>query len=32
MPEVAPGEHLRFANHWIGIYREGSPLKPIRRR
>jgi hypothetical protein len=31
MPAVSPREHLSFANHWIGVYREGSPLRPIRR-
>lgn len=30
MPEVAPKEHLRFTNHWIGIYRNGATLKPSR--
>jgi hypothetical protein len=30
MPEVSPRRHLQFANHWIGVYREGSPLKPVR--
>lgn len=30
MPEVSPRQHLEFANHWIGIYREGAPLKPAR--
>jgi hypothetical protein len=30
MPEVSPREHLQFANHWIGVYREGAPLKPAR--
>jgi hypothetical protein len=28
MPPVSPREHLQFTNHWIGVYREGSPLKP----
>jgi Cytochrome c554 and c-prime len=31
MPAVSPRAHMEFANHWIGVYREGSPLKPIRR-
>ena len=30
MPEVSPRPHLQFANHWIGVYREGAPLKPAR--
>jgi hypothetical protein len=30
MPEVSPRQHLQFANHWIGVYREGAPLKPAR--
>jgi len=30
MPLVAPQPPLRFANHWIGIYRTGSKLKPER--
>ena len=28
MPKVALRQQLRFANHWIGIYRDGAPLKP----
>ena len=31
MPAVSPIPHLQFANHWIGVYREGSPLQPVRR-
>jgi len=31
MPAVVPQPHLRFANHWIGVYRDGSPLRPIAR-
>ncbi len=31
MPAVSPRPHLRFANHWIGVFREGAPLKPITR-
>jgi hypothetical protein len=31
MPAVAPREHLRFANHWIGVYRPGQVLQPERR-
>jgi hypothetical protein len=30
MPEVSPRQHLQFANHWIGVYAESSPLKPVR--
>ncbi len=29
MPRVSPQPPLRFTNHWIGIYRDGSKLKPI---
>jgi hypothetical protein len=32
MPEVSPRKHLQFANHWIGVYRDGSPLKPVVTR
>jgi len=28
MPEVRPHEHLRFANHWIGVYRGKDTLRP----
>lgn len=28
MPQAAPQAHLRFTNHWIGVYREGAPLRP----
>jgi Cytochrome c554 and c-prime len=28
MPEVKPQTNLRFANHWIGIYAGGKPLRP----
>jgi len=31
MPGVSPRPHLQFANHWIGVYQEGSALKPRRR-
>jgi predicted CXXCH cytochrome family protein len=31
MPRVSPQPGLRFTNHWIGIYRDGSRLKPVRR-
>ena len=31
MPAVAPSPQLRFANHWIGVYRPGAPLRPVRR-
>jgi hypothetical protein len=30
MPLVSPQPPLRFTNHWIGIYRGGSNLKPVR--
>ena len=30
MPEVSPRQHLQFANHWIGVYREAASLKPAR--
>lgn len=30
MPAVKPSSELRFTNHWIGIYRPGSPLLPRR--
>ena len=30
MPLVSPQSPLRFTNHWIGIYRTGAKLKPIR--
>lgn len=30
MPLVSPQPPLRFTNHWIGIYRDGSKLKPAR--
>ena len=32
MPAVAPSNELRFANHWIGVYAPGAPLRPISRR
>ena len=31
MPAVEPQAHLRFANHWIGVYAEGKPLRPMAR-
>jgi hypothetical protein len=31
MPEVKPSPDLRFANHWIGVYATGAPLRPIAR-
>jgi hypothetical protein len=31
MPAVKPNAELKFANHWIGIYAPGSPLRPISR-
>ena len=30
MPLVSPQPALRFTNHWIGIYRAGAKLKPMR--
>ena len=30
MPRVAPQAHLAFTNHWIGIYRPGSVLRPVQ--
>lgn len=30
MPLVAASTHLRFKNHWIGVYQEGASLKPSR--
>ena len=30
MPLVAPQAHLRFTNHWIGVYKDGAPLRPSR--
>jgi hypothetical protein len=30
MPRVSPQPGLRFSNHWIGVYGEGSKLKPVR--
>jgi hypothetical protein len=30
MPRVSPQPPLRFTNHWIGIYRTGSKLAPLR--
>jgi hypothetical protein len=30
MPLVSPQPALRFTNHWIGVYRAGAKLKPIR--
>jgi hypothetical protein len=30
MPLVSPQPPLRFTNHWIGIYRTGAKLKPVR--
>ncbi|MEX2261349.1 MAG: cytochrome c3 family protein [Bryobacteraceae bacterium] len=29
MPVVKPQPDLEFANHWIGVYAEGQPLRPI---
>jgi hypothetical protein len=30
MPLVSPQATMRFTNHWIGIYRGGAKLKPVR--
>lgn len=30
MPRVEPRPHLRFTNHWIGIYRGNATLRPSR--
>jgi hypothetical protein len=30
MPLVSPQPPLRFTNHWIGVYRAGGKLKPVR--
>jgi hypothetical protein len=30
MPLVSPQATMRFTNHWIGIYRDGAKLKPVR--
>jgi hypothetical protein len=30
MPAVAANAHLKFTNHWIGVYRDGATLKPSR--
>ncbi|MGH9628249.1 MAG: multiheme c-type cytochrome [Bryobacteraceae bacterium] len=30
MPNVSPLPNLKFANHWIGVYRPGSNLRPVR--
>jgi hypothetical protein len=32
MPAVRPHPDLRFANHWIGVYAQSSPLRPTMRR
>ncbi len=32
MPQVAPQAHLRFTNHWIGVYKEGGLLRPVTKR
>jgi hypothetical protein len=31
MPPVKLNEELKFANHWIGVYRNGNVLRPISR-
>lgn len=30
MPQVSPEPPLRFANHWIGVYKSGAALRPVR--
>lgn len=30
MPAVRPQPNLEFANHWIGVYAAGAPLRPAR--
>ena len=30
MPKAEPRKHLQFTNHWIGVYRDGAPLRPSR--
>jgi hypothetical protein len=30
MPAVQPDPRLEFRNHWIGVYRDGAPLIPIK--
>jgi formate-dependent nitrite reductase cytochrome c552 subunit len=30
MPQVSPEPPLRFANHWIGVYKGGAALRPVR--
>ena len=32
MPAVVPQEHLRFTNHWIGVYDPGAVLRPRQAR
>lgn len=32
MPKVKPHRRLAFTNHWIGVYKPGQPLKPIRAK
>lgn len=31
MPKVRPQANLAFANHWIGVYVAGNPLRPRER-
>jgi hypothetical protein len=31
MPAVRPHPHIQFANHWIGVYAPGNPLRPTGR-
>lgn len=31
MPGVVPRPGLKFANHWIGVYAPGRPLRPVQK-
>ena len=31
MPQVQTGPHLRFTNHWIGVYSDSNALVPAAR-
>jgi len=30
MPKVQPHPHLKFTNHWVGVFRADKPLRPVR--
>ena len=32
MPAVVPQQHLKFTNHWIGVYAPGAVLRPEQGR